>query len=319
MVRISRPWWRVRPGRGEIVVGAVLLGMSYAAAAAYSLQVPRTACGWVVGVQAGALVAAAFWLFVGAIVPARQDEGGTLARIAFYMAPFFLVQYAIYRWLEAVYLHGNTTFAAGTTAGAGALLYRRWSAHRGLPKGAPLPPPSHSSPVSHYLELLGLPLAVAMAVIALRWGDQLSTALEPVFVKLTGPLPGGHLAVAGHPILAEAALYLVELVFAFLVTDASLYALVDGVRDWGMPRAGAYICACLPFVIALGWSVRQPGLVTGCLTSLAGADRVLEIHHGRPAGSAQQGRSRATGVASETSPADGSGEDGRGGRPWRRG
>jgi len=83
------------------------------------------------------------------------------------------------------------------------------------------------------------------------------------------PFPGGHLTVAGHLVVAGVAMSLCGLVFAVVVTSGFLRALTVGLRDFEMHRVGQYFWACLPYVIALGWSVRQPGLAFGCASTLA--------------------------------------------------
>jgi hypothetical protein len=145
--------------------------------------------------------------------------------------------------------------------------------------------------------------SVFFATLVLITGAQLTTALKPVVERAAEPLPGGHLTVAGHPVVAYVAVSLCGLVFTVAVTSRFLGSIAIGLRDFEIPRAGQYFWACLPYVIALGWSARQSGLAFGCASTPSAADRFGDLDRQSARGCVQQGEGRNRALAQSTASA----------------
>jgi hypothetical protein len=231
------------------------------------------------GVSIWIYVAEAFALgglicrYLGSFIPAKLTQGGPGNRALFHVLPLICAEVSFGLWHPGYKYYLGPGVAAGFTAATAFRYARRWQTARATPKkerDAALPPESHASTFTNVgMTIVDLGGSIMFATIALIIGAQLSTALEPVLERAAAPFPGGHLRIAGHLVVAHVAVSLCGLVFTVAVTSGFLRALTYGFEDWKMPRTGQYFWACLPYVIALAWSVRQPGLAFGCASTLA--------------------------------------------------
>lgn len=260
------------PRRGDVVVAVGLVSISYTAGALLDAGTYTTVSSWVVGAVVTLMVASLTWPVYGWLIPERLTMGGPTGRMVFHFGPLLVVNIVATMWVQTIHDRAAVSLAAGATAAAGLRLWRRWSAWRAMSKEereASVEDPGHSSLIVHIvMTVVEVGVLSALATYALIWGDQLAAALDPVFLRAAEDLPGRHVTVAGHSIVAGAASLLFGLLFALVLTNGFLRALAAGLADWQVPRGAQYFWAGAPFVIGLGWSVRQPGLAFGCTTTL---------------------------------------------------
>ena len=176
--------------------------------------------------------------YFGFLIPAKLTYGGPANRVLFgWVLPFACAQWSFAMWHPGFKYYLGPGAAAGFTAATAFRLVRRWQAMHAMSKDerdASLPH-SNSSLVFQIIDLGG---SVFFATLVLITGAQLTTALKPVLERAAEPLPGGHLTVGGHPVVAYVAVSLCGLVFTVAVTSRFLGSIAIGLRDFEIPRLG---------------------------------------------------------------------------------